>query len=299
MILLQAIGLSSAIFISYFSIPLGWPQNLVGNTQIHLITQCIGLAVTLIFSGFYAWEIAEESRSILTASHAARTALLKQKQLQALGAQAAAAVHELGSPLGTITIIAKELSLDIGSQSPYSEDINLLIDQTKRCQTILRDFGATLRHDPTYLATPIPVADLLKTIAADFLKEKPEIRFLLQVSNDANSIKLKQSAEIVHGIGVFIQNAIQFAQSQIRISVTINKRHHLTISIEDDGSGFAPHILSKLGEPYTSTRIDSGKNMGLGIFIAQTLLEETNVEISYNNLPQGGAQVKLEWKEIL
>lgn len=297
MIILLSIGLLSAIIISFFSIPLVWPSQFDDNPEIHSLAESIGIAVTIIFTGFYAWRIAEESRSILTASHAAKTALLKQRQLQALGAQAAAAVHELGSPLGTITIVAKELSLELGDNHPQIDDVHLLIDQTKRCQSILRDFGATLRHDPSYLSTPTDIATILKNITSEFLKERPEIRFLLDVPSDLSDIKINQSAEIIHGIGVFVQNAIQFAKSQIRISASLSKNQSLTLKIEDDGVGFAPHILSKLGEPYTSTRTDSEKNMGLGIFIAQTLLEETGANISYNNLPQGGAQVIIGWKK--
>jgi len=297
MIYLILTGLTCALIISVFFVPLHWPANYVDSQQIHLVAQSIGLAVALIFSGFFAWQIAEESRAILKASYAAKTALLKQKQLQALGAQAAAAVHELGSPLGTITIVAKELSLELGNSHPQIDDVNLLIDQTKRCQSILKDFGTKLRFDSTYLSTPLPIADVIKTIASEFLKERPEIRLDIQQSEKTEHIKFIQSAEILHGLGVFIQNAIQFAQTTLSIYIGINNAKLLEITIRDDGAGFAPHILSKLGEPYTSTRLDSGKNMGLGIFIAQTLLEDTGARISYNNLPRGGAQVKLEWTE--
>lgn len=297
MSILMFIGLSSSVVISISYIPLIWPDNLNQSIQIHKYTQSLGLFITLLFAGIYAWKISEENRSIQRASYAVKTALLKQKQLQALGAQAAAAVHELGSPLGTITIIAKELSHELGEDHPQSEDISILISQTKRCQNILRDFGATLRHDPTYMAVPIPVADLLQNIANEFLKEKPSVKLTVICPDELKRIKFTQSAEIIHGFGVFIQNALQFAQSLVTITISKNRRNMLEITIADDGHGFAPHILSKLGEPYTSTRIDSGKNMGLGIFIAQTMLEDTGASITYNNRPKMGAQVKLAWTE--
>lgn len=295
--LLMAIGLVATAGLTFFFIPLEWPSHIALSLQAHRVLQFLALVITFLFAGSYAWRIAEESRSLQRASYAAKTALLKQKQLQALGAQAAAAVHELGSPLGTITIIAKEISNELGETHPQSEDIRLLIDQTKRCQSILKEFGATLRQDPTYLANALPVSDLLKNIASGFLKEKPYIRFLLDCSPDASAITLPQSAEIIHGLGVYIQNAIQFAKSTVRVTVKRGKQSGMVMTISDDGSGFAPHILSRLGEPYTSTRADSGKNMGLGIFIAQTLLEETGAKLTYNNVPSGGAKVKLEWTE--
>jgi two-component system sensor histidine kinase RegB len=67
------------------------------------------------------------------------------------------------------------------------------------------------------------------------------------------------------------------------------------VVIHDDGPGFAPQILSRLGEPYISTRLESGKNMGLGVFIAQTLLEDTGASLSYDNKPSGGALVTIAW----
>ena len=297
MLYLVLTGLTAALIISLVFIPLQWPTTYENMEQLHLVSQSIGLALALIFSGYLAWQIAEETRSMTKASFAAKTALLKQKQLQALGAQAAAAVHELGSPLGTITIIAKELSLDLGNDHPQIDDINLLIDQTKRCQNILKDFGATLRHDATYLASPLPISDLLKNVAGEFLKERPYIRFSLTPSPETSDILFKQSAEILHGLGVFIQNAIQFSQTTLTITTSLNTFKTLVVIIQDDGAGFAPHIIARLGEPYTSTRTHTGKNMGLGIFIAQTLLEDTGATLTYTNADNGGAQVKLEWTE--
>ncbi len=297
MLYLVLTGLTAALVISLVFIPLQWPDNYQNMEQLHLVAQSIGIAVAILFSAFVAWQIAEENRAMIKASFAAKTALLKQKQLQALGAQAAAAVHELGSPLGTITIIAKELSLELGQTHPQIDDVNLLMDQTKRCQTILKDFGATLRHDPTYLASPLPISDLLKNVAAEFLKERPYIRFSFNASPETSAILFKQSAELLHGLGVFIQNAIQFSRTTLTITTSLNLFKTLIITIQDDGTGFAPHIIPRLGEPYTSTRLDSGKNMGLGIFIAQTLLEDTGAILTYSNADNGGAQVKLEWTE--
>ncbi|MDD3019586.1 MAG: ActS/PrrB/RegB family redox-sensitive histidine kinase [Alphaproteobacteria bacterium] len=296
MFLLLSLGLACTSYLALFYLPLHWPSFFLEKNKLHVFIQGIALSITLIFASFYSWRISEEGRSLQQAGFAAHTALLKQKQLQALGAMAAAAVHELGSPLGTITIIAKELSHDMGDNSEYKDDIDILLTQTDRCKRILSNFGKTLKSDPTYLADPLPPQALLQNIADGFLIERPEIRFIVDVSEAPKKFLIPQTPELSHGLGVFIQNAIQLATTTVSISVTINKG--LKIIIEDDGPGFPSKILPKLGEPYTSTRLDSGKNMGLGVFIAQTLLEDTGANIFYNNKNSGGAQVIVLWSEI-
>lgn len=297
MLMLLSLGIASAIYIGLFHLEMGWPENFLEHkSKLLLSAEALALTITLIFSSYYSWSISEENRNMQKANFAAKTALLKQRQLQALGAQAAAAVHELGSPLGTITIIAKELSHDLGQNKDYAEDIETLISQTERCRKILNHFGKTLKSDPTYMSEPLAIHGMLQNIAEGFLLERPEIRFTTTISDETKQTRIPQKPELSHGLGVYIQNAIQLAKSTVNVTVEINKG--LKLTIEDDGPGFPEKILPKLGEPYTSTRMDSGKNMGLGVFIAQTLLEDTGANIFYNNKNSGGAQIIILWSQI-
>ena len=296
MLLLLSLGLACVFYISLFFIPLQWPTHHFGQDKFYIILECLAMIITLVFASFYSWQVSQESRTMQQAGFAAHTALLKQKQLQALGGLAAAAVHELGSPLGTITIIAKELSYDLKDREDLADDISTLIAQTDRCKSILANFGKTLKGDPTYLAEPLPLKTFIQTIADGFLIERPEVRFQIHVTSGDQNISIPQRPELSHGLGVFIQNAIQLATSSVEVFITVNKG--IKVTIEDDGPGFPAKILPKLGEPYTSTRLDSGSNMGLGVFIAQTLLEETGANIFYNNKNSGGAQVTVLWSEV-
>ncbi|HNS45456.1 MAG TPA: ATP-binding protein, partial [Alphaproteobacteria bacterium] len=296
MALLLTLGMTCTLYISFFHLSLEWPDVGIEESKLRMIAESLGLAITLVFASFYSWQISEETRNMQKASFAARTALLKQKQLQALGAQAAAAVHELGSPLATISIITKELYNDMPECCPTArDDFDTLIAQTERCRQILSNFGKTLKSDPTYMSGLLKVKTMLQNIADGFLLERPEIRFIIIEEIDGKAPNLPQSPEITHGLGVFIQNAIQFARTKVNVTVTTAASSGLDIVVEDDGPGFSPIILSKLGEPYTSSRLDNGKNMGLGVFIAQTLLEETGATISYNNKKSGGAKVVVHW----
>ncbi len=294
MSILLSLGLACTLYLALFFTPLIWPRNSISKEQLHLIGETLALGITLVFASFYAWRISEENRNMQQANFAAKTALLKQKQLHALGAQAAAAVHELGSPLGTITIISKELKTELKDNPDVQDDIDILISQTERCRSILGNFGKSLKSDPTYQSGPLAAETLVQNISEGFLLDRPDIRFVIACEKTEMPIELPQYPELTHGLGVFIQNAIQFAKS--RVDISISKQKRLSIVIEDDGPGFAPQILPRLGEPYTSTREHSGKNMGLGIFIAQTLLEETGARLSYDNRDSGGARVAIEWK---
>ena len=181
-IFLVLLALAATLFLSQFSLPLDWPSILKNSPNLQQIGQSVALGVALVFASFYAWRISVENRAMQKASYAAKTTLLRQQQLQALGAQAAAAAHELGSPLGTIAIIAKELEHAFGPNHPHAGDVALLLSQTDRCRSILRSFGDSLRQDPTYMATSLPIDQLLKNIGDSFLQECPEIKLQILVT---------------------------------------------------------------------------------------------------------------------
>jgi two-component system sensor histidine kinase RegB len=107
------------------------------------------------------------------------------------------------------------------------------------------------------------------------------------------------SPEIVHGLGNLIQNATEFAASEVRIVIRWDEEH-ITVRILDDGPGFDPGLLDRLGEPYLSGGVEDrdGKaiHMGLGVFIAQTLLERTGATLHFGNRAEGGAEVRVVWK---
>lgn len=299
LLVLLGLAIACMLYLSAFYLPLGWPKMAISHERALTVTEDIALGITIVFSSIYAWRISEERRSTQTAFFAARTALLKQKQIQAMGGVAAAAVHELGSPLGTIAIIAKELSNEIqkdeAQKKQYHEDIETLLGQTERCRKILAGFGKTLKEDSAFVSSPLPVSALLQNIADGFLSERPDIQFTAHLENGCPDISIPQRPELSYGLGVYIQNAIQLAHSGV--STYINTEKGLRIVIEDDGPGFSDKILARLGQPYTSTRIESGKNMGLGVFIAQTLLEDTGATITYENRNAGGAQISILWSE--
>jgi two-component system sensor histidine kinase RegB len=113
-------------------------------------------------------------------------------------------------------------------------------------------------------------------------------------------MEVRRRPEVLHGLSAIVENAVDFAESVVEMSAYYDA-DRLTITVRDDGPGFSPDVLTKLGEPYITTR-GHGENsrsghlgMGLGFFIAKTLLERSGARIEVHNAPQGGAVVAARW----
>jgi two-component system sensor histidine kinase RegB len=253
------------------------------------------LVLATVFIGGYTWSVAAEARRLRDAVAATQLALAREQRVSAVGALAAAAAHELGSPLATIAVVAKELVRELPADSPHSEDAQLLLSQSERCRQIL----AQLAHHPDEEGaspyTRLPISALVE--AAGTLYHDSQIRLIFAATGEAAADEplVRRSPEIMHGLNNLIQNAAQFARREV--SVTIHwDRETVTVEIADDGPGFPAHLLGRLGEPYLSTRAGASNHMGLGIFIAQNLLERSGAELTFDNLAEGGAHVVIAWK---
>jgi two-component system, sensor histidine kinase RegB len=253
------------------------------------------LVLATVFIGGYTWSVAAEARQLRDAVAATQLALAREQRVSAVGALAAAAAHELGSPLATIAVVAKELVRDLPAGSPHSEDAQLLLSQSERCREIL----AQLAHHPDEEGaspyTRLPISALVE--AAGALYHDPRVRLIFATTGEktADEPLVRRSPEIMHGLNNLIQNAVQFARREV--SVTIHwDRAAVTVEIADDGPGFPANLLGRLGEPYLSTRAGDSNHMGLGIFIAQSLLERSGADLTFDNLAEGGAHVVISWQ---
>ncbi|MGC2411792.1 MAG: ATP-binding protein, partial [Stellaceae bacterium] len=203
--------------------------------------------------------------------------------------------HELGSPLATIAVVARELVRDLPADSPHSEDAELLLSQSERCREILAQLA---RHPDEEGASPytrLPISALVE--AGGALYHDPRIRLIFATTGEPADAEplVRRSPEIMHGVNNLIQNAVQFARSEVSVAIHWDPIN-VTVEIADDGPGFPAHLLSRLGEPYLSTRAGAENHMGLGIFIAQSLLERSGAELAFDNLAEGGAHVVISWK---
>ncbi|CDP52089.1 ActS/PrrB/RegB family redox-sensitive histidine kinase [Paradevosia shaoguanensis] len=285
-----------ASILSVWHMPLPWkPGTRLVFDRLYVVGIWVALLCGMVFIATYINRVAHEARQLADALNATELALSRHEQLNALDGLAAAAAHELGTPLSTIALVAKEMRAEVPS-GPLAEDVDLLIEQSQRCGAILaklRDLGAE-RGDPFAAA---PLADILAEVAKPHQKRKT-IR--LETQGDPETAPtVKRNAGLLYGLGNLIENATEFAHQTVTVRSAWDAMT-VTVTITDDGPGFPPELMARLGEPYLTTRArvegsDSG-GLGLGIFIAKTLLERTGAQIRFQNVHLDRfAQVQVVW----
>ncbi|MGH6990059.1 MAG: ActS/PrrB/RegB family redox-sensitive histidine kinase [Stellaceae bacterium] len=290
--------------LAVFHLPLPWYEPVPEPGLVYLLGLWVALVSSALFVAFYVWSVAEEARRMRDAFAATQLALAREQRISAVGGLAAAAAHQLGSPLATIAVIAKELVHDLPGNSPHAEDAALLLSQSERCRTILADLA---QHRDSAEEPPqrLPFSALIEAAGEPYRAAAAQRGVALMQTNaagrDGDGEPVPEpmavpSPEIMHGLGNLVQNATQFAIREAAITVSWSE-DSVAVDIVDDGPGFPPAVLARIGEPYISGRgTETQAHMGLGIFIAQTLLERTGARLSFANLPEGGAQIVVEWR---
>ena len=277
----------------FFRWPLPWPAPGLVLPPTYRFGVAAALALATVFIAAYTWQVTAEARRLTDALAATQMALAREQQLSAVGALAAAAAHELGSPLGTIAVVARELSRELPADGPWREDLDLLESQVARCRDILAELAQ--RPERTSPFDGIPLSLLVDLAAAPH--RSPHIAFEIgrEALGDAPEPMVPESPELRHGLGNLLQNAFQFADSEVH--ATVGWDGSVTwIVVRDDGPGFRPEVLARIGEPYVSGRERPGGSMGLGIFIAETLLARTGATMAVENAADGGAEVTIRWQ---
>jgi two-component system sensor histidine kinase RegB len=285
-------------FIGLWRMPLPWPGEEPQLPALYVGALWIGLVLTALLVALYAWRVAEEARRMANALAATSEALARERRMSALGALAASAAHELGSPLGTITLIADDLQDAVPADSPLHEDVRLLGQEARRCRDILTSLAQKPTEDVSAMYLRVPLPALVESAGEPYRRADIALSFTAGPASSeapATAPLVMRSPELIQGLGNLLQNALQFARREVRVT-TAWSRHEALVEIVDDGPGFAADILESLGEPYMSTRAGEGGHMGLGVFIAKNLLARGGGAVSFANDPSGGARVVVKWQ---
>ena len=283
--------------ISFYHLPIpGEDMNLLHFPDFYKIGIIISIFIGLIFLSYFGIRFAGETKKRSEALNKLQEVISKEYELESLGGQAAAAAHSLGTPLATISVVAKELKKEIGNNKELSKDIDLLISQSKRCSDILKQISKKQIEEDFFLSS-IKFEDLLEEIIDSF-KETSSKKIELTTDNDENKIAIQRTPEIIYGLRNFIGNAVKFSRSKVKINLTSNQKI-IEITINDDGPGIPEDIINKIGEPYIKSKskeVGSNSGLGLGTFLGKTLLERQNAKLLFRkNSDLGGAQVKVIW----
>jgi len=282
--------------LAVFHLPLPWPEPGIDLPWIFTLGTWVALTLGIAFLSFYAWRVAEEARRMSDALAETQLTLAREQRLSALGGLAAAAAHELGTPLGTIALVARELARELPPGGEQAEDIKLLNSQVARCREILARLARNPTEGDDAAYARAGLRSMVASAAEAFRREGVALELLTEVGANGSLPEpiVRRSPEMQQGLANLIENAFEFARHEVRISVGWDAEA-IRLEIADDGPGFPPSILGVLGEPYVSTRREAGR-MGLGVFISKTLLERTGAHVRFANRSRGaGARIAIAW----
>jgi two-component system sensor histidine kinase RegB len=310
-LLLVAIAFVAVSVIGVVHQPLPWaPGEALALPSLYLGGIWASLVIGIGFTSIYAWRIASEAARMQAGLAATQLALAREHRMAAIGALAAAAAHELGTPLGTIAVVSRELERALPETSPEAEDARLLRQEAERCRGILTRLA---RPEESVMSAldRLPLAALLDDIASPHRGD--DLMVVIEVAEESRALpvpKVWRSPALLHGLGNVIANAADFARSRVRVIALWNETE-IRVSVEDDGPGFAPDIIERIGEPYVTSRpgtyalddtefspadaFTGQQGMGLGFFIAKTLIEQTGGTIRARNAARTGARVTARW----
>lgn len=298
-LLLAGFTTACATLLLFVHLPLPWSSDdPLTLPPVYMLGVWISILLAIGYISIYAWQVTEQARQLANALTATELVLAREKHLSQLDGLAAAAAHELGTPLSTIAVVAKELQLALAN-SPYSDDVRLLRDQAQRCREILGKL--TELPAPGEPFEHMTLSALIEDVVAphrDF-----GVTIVVNRPQQPGEPTGARNPAILYGLGNLLENAVDFAKSRVEVTPTWTDTE-VSVTIHDDGPGFSPEVMPRIGEPYVRGRRgqrtpvpDDEAGLGLGFFIAKTLLQRTGARISVaNNMPPDtGASIRISW----
>lgn len=316
-VLMGLMVLAATVSLFFVSLPLPWQAGTELNLP-PLYRFGIGLALVtgVIFTSAYAWRVAADAEKLELALATTQDVLQREQRLAALGGLAAAAAHELGTPLATIQVVAKELLRASAKDGPAAEDAALILQQAERCRDILKQLSQAPEDGQSAFAE-VGLKALLEEVVDPHRGFDLEFEVSVRTGSGEPAPRVRRLPEVVHGLSTLVENAADFASTRVRVRAIVDAGF-IEIEVVDDGPGFPADILPRLGEPYVTSRpqgkarraltaqiaasvaaatpgrkgrkgaaplpvaepiAPSQGGMGLGFFIARTLLERTGGKV--------------------
>lgn len=305
-LMLGGLTLAVVTALGPWHLPVLTSQGPLRTPELFLWGFWVALAIGVGFLGLYARSVTAETGAMGEALAATQLALDRAQRLSDLDGVVAAAAHEMGTPLATIKLVSGEMIGELEGRPELAhllEDARLLRAQADRCRDILRAMGQAGKRD-SYLDRA-PLEAVLREAAEPHLERGKIVEI---VAGQGRQPEVPRRPEIVHGLRNLVQNAVDFAEAHVEVQLDWTPER-VSVRIHDDGRGFAPTVLERIGDPFMrgrSLRAQGGprddapprpgyEGMGLGLFIAKTLLERTGARLTFANDQDGGAVVVVAW----
>ena len=294
-----ALAIAATIVLAINSLPLPSPTPVPYEPPLlNQVGAVIARLLGISFTAAYAWQAAAEAARMELALDTTNAVLAREQRLSALGGLAAAAAHELGTPLATIAVVAKEMARG-APEGDLKDDAELLVAQAERCREILRRLTETPEKTDV-VHERMSLLQFVQETIESHRHEDVRVEAVVSGPSGEPAPEIWRLPEVLHAMTSFVENAMDFARSEVLVTARFDARH-VSVEIKDDGPGFAPEVLAKLGEPYVTSRPGAEGSrsghvgMGLGFFIAKTLLERTGATVDFRNGRRGGAIVSARW----
>ena len=302
------LNLRSSILIGIFSVLLivilslfytelpGLPKNYL-FPKFYIFGLALALCTAIVFLAIYSQRLAIESSQRNEAFNVLQQIFLREQELKSLGGLAAAAAHELGTPLNTISLVAKELKKELGLNKKFNQDLDLLISQSQRCGEILKQISKNPYTEKEDIFFDKASFKIIVHEIVDSFKDLSKKEIIIKEESYKKDYLITKKIEIIYSLKNIIDNALKFSSNKIEI-VLLSNEEELRIKVEDDGIGFSNQVLGFLGDPYINKDLNSDKEgLGLGIFIAKVFLERLSAIINFYNLKDNGAVVDISWQK--
>jgi two-component system sensor histidine kinase RegB len=300
-LMLAGFAIACATLLMFWHNPLPWAPSEEAQElpQHYMVGIWVALLLCIGYISVYAWQVLEESRQLAEALAATEIVLSREQHLIQLDGLAAAAAHELGTPLSTIALVARELQKDLGPDSPHADDLKLLREQAQRCGDILGKLTQLPGGGEPF--ERMKLSALLEEVVAPHRNFGVDIAVAMP-TDGGDEPEVARNPAIMYGLGNLVENAIDFARERVEVEAGWSG-DEVRVTINDDGPGFPPEIMDRMGEPFVTGRrrrqraANENPGLGLGFFIAKTLLERSGARLALENrqFPQRGAIVKVRW----
>lgn len=299
-IIIGIVSILSLSLLAFFYQPISsniFEFNSSDFSSFQIFSIWLSLIVSLAFIGIYCFRVANESRKVEKALNETQIALSDEEKISDMMSLTAAAVHELGTPLSTISVIIKEIVNELDASEKNYDDILLIQSQIKRCSEILNRLRqGDISNDNSSFINELDFPRLINEIVKDYELEEIKLNFEIDDYFKNSNFIILRKPEIVHSLSNIIENAYQYAKHSVTIKLIL-KDENVILEIINDGEGFPANILPILGEPYVKKNEKDHKGIGLGLFIAKNLINKTVGKIEFRNIENTGACVKIIWKK--